>query len=62
MEIESALEGVETVVVPAGSFSCLRIRRSGGPLSVTHWYAKGQGPIKVEMRNPGGRVKLERAR
>jgi hypothetical protein len=62
LEIESALEGIETVTVPAGTFACLRIRRRGGPFSVTHWYAKGEGPIRVEMKNPGGRVQLERTR
>ena len=52
MEIESALEGVETVVVPAGSFSCLHIRRSGGPLSVTHLGQLPSVTISFDLR-PG---------
>lgn len=60
MQAESVLEGLEKIQVPAGEYLCLRIRRTIGPSTVTHWYAQGLGMVRVEMRNPGGQIRLAR--
>jgi hypothetical protein len=41
------VEAVETITVPAGTYSTIRVRRatSGGPAKI-FWYAKGVGKIK----------------
>lgn len=63
MDIASELEGIEEIAVPAGKYKCLRIRRSinNGTIAITQWYAEGKGLVKVNMKNPGGRVELQRA-
>ncbi len=60
LDAESVLEGLEKIKVPAGEFTCLRIRRRVGPSTLLHWYAEGRGLVRVDMENPGGRVHLER--
>jgi len=55
LKIDSVLEGMESLTVPAGTFRCARIRRTpsaGG--TVTHWYAERVGLVKMEVTRPPG--------
>lgn len=54
--IESRVEGLEKIVVPAGEFECLRIRRlvPGTAMSYVHWYSSGVGVVKAEVRKSAG--------
>lgn len=54
MSITMRYAGLERVTVPAGEFDAIKIVRSLEQTSmvVTHWYAKGVGPVKVEAVRP----------
>jgi hypothetical protein len=52
---ESTFQGIQRVKVPAGEFTCLKIRRvfvNFPDYWYIHWYAKGVGLVKMEAYKP----------
>jgi hypothetical protein len=59
--VEGQLDGLEKIDTPMGRRSCLKISRKLGSLgTLTQWYAEGLGIVAVKMKNPGGRIELQR--
>lgn len=62
MSITSVLEGMEKLTVPAGTFTCARIKRTvGAGITILHWYAEKVGLVKAEVVRPGASETLQLA-